>query len=190
MVHLPENKTDMRKVIVTYGIIGGLIVSAIMFGTQPLMHKGSINMENGMVIGYASMVIALSMVFFGIKTYRDKHLNGAIKFGKAFQVGIIITLIASCMYGLAWEVCYNTFASNFMEAYTQSYLEKMASEGATVEAIAAKKAEMQTFGEWYKNPLVRFGATLVEILPVGLLITLLSAALLRKSNFLPENVQA
>jgi hypothetical protein len=185
IVLLKKNKNTMKKIIITYGLIGGVIVSVIMLATHPLVEDGSIGFDNGMLVGYASMVIALSMIFFGVKTYRDQHLKGAISFWQAVKIGVLITLVASVMYALTWEVYYNTSATDFMSKYTQYYLDKMAQEGASTAEIDQVRTEMENFSELYKNPLIRFGATLTEILPVGVVITLLCAALLRKREILP-----
>jgi hypothetical protein len=181
----------MKKIILTNGLIAGVIVSIMFPITWPLMEKGILNFDNGMIFGYGSMLIAFSMIFFGVKTFRDQHQGGVITFGKAFQIGILITVIASVMYALSWEVCYHTIATDFTEKYTTRYLDKMAEEGATSVEIAAKKTEMENFNEMYKNPIVRFAFTAgMEIFPVGLLITLISAALFRKRKFLPETSKA
>jgi hypothetical protein len=174
----------MKKVILTYGLISGVIVAAMMWLTQPLLRDGAIHLENGMLIGYTTMVIALSLVFFGIKSYRDNTLNGAITFGTAFKVGILIALIGSLMYAISWEFYYNLVAPDFMEWYTQCQIDKMVKDGESQEAIIKAKEEFQKFGELYKNFFIRFGMTMLEILPVGLLVTLLSAGLLRKKEFL------
>ena len=177
----------MKKIVWTYGLISGAIVAVMMFITMPLYETGTLNLDNGEVIGYTTMVVALSMVFFGIKSYRDKQSNGVISFGKAFKVGIMISLIAAIMYGLAWEITYNTMTTDFLKRMTDSYYEKMKADGASAEELQKAQEKWATFSEWYKNPVVRFGVTIMEILPIGILITLLSAGLLRKKEFLPEN---
>ena len=176
----------MRKIIWTYGIIAGVIVSAMLLITQPLFRNGTLNHDNGMLIGYTSMIIAFTTIFVAVKTYRDKHLNGAITFGTAFQIGILITVVASIVYAVTWEVYFNTIGSDFVEWYNQCQLDKLTKEGASVEKIEQTKAQLAQFAELYKNPFIRFGMTLVEIFPVGLIITLVCAGLLRKSNFLPS----
>src|SRR5687768_7434219 len=117
----------MKKIILTNGLIAGAIVSSMFLISWPLFHaEGKMDLDSGMFFGYASMLIAFSMIFFGVKRFRDRHQGGVISFGKAFQIGILITVIASVMYALTWEVCYNTFASDFMDKYTTHYLSKMA----------------------------------------------------------------
>ena len=175
----------MKKIIITHGLIAGAIVSVIMLGTQPLMEKGILNFDNGMFVGYASMVISLSMIFVGIKSYRDQHLNGSISFIQGLKIGLLITVIACVMYAITWEFYYNTFVPDFTERYTQHYLDKMAANGASADAIQKARTEMESFNEMYKNPLIRFGVTMTEMLPVGVIVTLISAALLRKRQILP-----
>ena len=152
------------------------------------MADGTIDFENGEVIGYSTMVIALSMVFFGIKSYRDNYQNGAITFTKGLQVGIMITLIASLMYAFSWELYYQNQPEDqpsFMESYVEFSINKMKTDGASEAEVNQAIQEMNNMAEMYENPFVRFGFTLAEILPVGIIITLLSAALLRKESFLP-----
>src|SRR5690349_3829626 len=126
----------MKKIILVNGVIAGIIVSAMLLISHPLVERGTISIDNGMIVGYASMVIALSMVFFGIKAYRDQYQNGSISFGKGFQIGILIALIASLLYATTWEIYYNVTESDFMQQYTKYSIEKMQREGATEAAIA------------------------------------------------------
>lgn len=177
----------MRKIILTYGLISGAIISAFMFMTMPLWENGTINFDNGELVGYTTMVIALSLVFFGVKSCRDQFYNGSITFWQAFKAGLLITLIASLMYALSWEIAYRTVASGFTEDMTQHYVEKAKNEAKNETDLKAAMQEMENFKEWYKNPLLRFGITIMEILPVGIAITVISALLLRRRQVLPLN---
>ena len=177
----------MKRIILIYGLIAGAIVSAMMLITMPMYKTGTLNMDNGELVGYSTMVIALSLVFFGIKSYRDKHLIGVISFGKATQVGLLITLVASVMYALSWEISYNQMGDEFVRKMTEHALEKMSAEGATEAERTAKREEWAAFAKLYKNPIVRFGFTIMEISWVGVVMTLASAGLLRKKEFLPAS---
>jgi len=177
----------MKKIILVYGLISGAIVSALMFMTMPLWDNGTINFDNGELVGYTSMVIALSLVFFGVKSCRDQFYNGSITFWQAFKAGLLITLIASLMYALSWEIAHRTVAKGFTEKMTQHYVEKVKREAKNEAEVQAAMQEMENFKEWYKNPLLRFGMTIMEILPVGIAITVISALLLRKKQVLPLN---
>ena len=112
--------------------------------------------------------------------------GGAITFGKAFQVGILVVLVASVVYVATWEVIYYKFFPDFGDKYAAHMLEKMKSTGKSAEAIDAATKEMAKFREMYRNPLVNAGMTLMEVLPVGLLMTLVSAAALRRKEPAPS----
>lgn len=177
----------MKKVILIYGLIAGSIVAAMMFITMPMYNNGMLDLDNGEVVGYTTMIIALSMVFFGIKSYRDNYSKGVITFAKGLKVGILITLIAATCYGLAWEVQYHKIGAEFQKKMTEKYMADMKAKGATDQEMQAEQERWASFNELYKNFFFRFAFTaLIEMLiPVGLPVTLLSAAILRKKEFLP-----
>jgi hypothetical protein len=158
------------------------MAATLMFATMPLWTEDLLNMDYGELVGYTGMVISLSMVFLGIKSYRDSRPDGRVSFWTALKIGLLISLISAVMYALAWEVCYNTFASDFAVRMSEHYYEEMKAGGAT----EAELAQTKEFMEMYKNPVVRFGVSLTEILPVGILISLLSAGLLSRKNFLSK----
>ncbi len=176
----------MKKVILTYGLIAGIIVGGLMFITIPLVERGTIEFENGMLVGYTTMVIALSLIFFGVRSYRDNYSSGVVSFWKACQVGILITLVAGIMYGLAWEIMYSKIGDGFMHQMNDSYMTKLQAENLPAEELASKKETQAMWMELYKNPLVRFVITVLEILPIGILITLISSLLLKRKEFLPS----
>ncbi len=126
------------------------------------------------------MIIALSAIFVGVKSYRDKELAGSISFGNAFKVGLLMALVASAFYVAGWMVYVNTAGENFMDMYYEQNIEKVKNSGDSEAEIHAKIADMEKFRELYKNPLVKIGVTFLEIFPVGLLIALISAAVLKK----------
>ena len=175
----------MKRIVLIYGIIAGVIVGAMLLITMPLYENGTLKLDNGELLGYTTMVIALSMVFFGVKSYRDNHLSGSITFGTALKVGLLITLVAALMYAFSWEISYNTMKGDLVTQMGEKHIEKIKAEGATEAALIEAKKKMDDFGLMYRNPFIRFGITLMEIAPVGILISLLSAGLLRKKNFLP-----
>ena len=174
----------MKKIVLIYGLIAAAVFAVTQFGASPFWQNGTLPFENGELVGYTSMVIALSMVFFGVKSYRDNHLNGSVSFGKALQVGLLISLVASLGYAISWEFYFNLIAPDFMEKYATFAIEKAKSRGAAGIEIQRITTSMDEAKEMYKNPFLRFGMTLTEVLPVGILISLISAALLRKKNFL------
>ena len=172
----------MKKVVLTFGLISGVIIAALMWLMLAMMKAGFTS--HSLLMGYATMIIALSLVFFGIKSYRDNN-GGKITFFKGLQIGILISLISAVCYGISWEAYYRTSGSEFMQQYTAQYIDQMRAKGSSDNEIAKTQKEMDDFGELYKNFFVRFGMTLIEILPVGIVVTLISAALLRRKELLP-----
>lgn len=178
----------MKKTILVFGLIAGALVSILMIINMTLWENGIINLDNGEYLGYTGMVIAFSMVFFGVKSYRDNYAEGIISFGKGVQVGLLITLVASLMYVVSWEIYYQAkpgIQKLFMEQYTEHTLSKMHEKNASAEEIDSALQELKDWSEMYKNPFFRYAIALLEISPVGILITLLSATLFRRKEFLP-----
>lgn len=174
----------MAKIIFTYGTIAGLIIAIIMFGSMAIWGTTD-DIAGSEWMGYSIMLLALSMIFFGIKSYRDNQLGGVIKFWTGLKLGLGISLVAGILYVAGWEVYFQTSARDFMDQYTESYIEKLKEEGVSPEEIVETRLQMEQFKELYDITIARIGITLMEILPVGIVLSLISAGLLRKSTFLP-----
>ena len=169
----------MRKTVLTFGLIAGAVLSVMMLLTLPFLDR--IGFDKGEIIGYTTMVLAFLMVYFGIRSYRDNVAGGTVKFGRAFVVGLMITLVASACYVATWQLIYYKVAPDFTDKYVAYAVEKAKKSGASETQIAAQKKEMSEMMNLYKNPLINIGVTFLEPLPVGLLFTLVSAfALSRK----------
>ena len=169
----------MKRIVWTFGLIGGGIMA--VFGIAiTFLHQ--VDFDNGEVIGYATMLLAFLMVFFGIRSYRENVLAGTIRFGRAFKVGLLIALVISTCYVASWEVIYNTTAQDFAEKYAQHGLDKARASGATEEQLAAQRTKMDDFIRAYKNPLINIGYTFVEIFPLGLVVVLVSAGILSRKK--------
>jgi hypothetical protein len=170
----------MRKIVLTFGLISGAILSAMMLLTLPFQDQ--FGFENGAIIGYTTMVAAFLMVFFGVKSYRDNVAGGKVTFGRAFKVGLLITAVASVCYVATWEVIYYQLSPDFGEKFAAHAIEKAKKSGATDAQIAAQTKQMTEFKEAYKNPLVNIAYTMLEPLPVGILITLVTAVALSRKR--------
>ncbi len=174
----------MGKIVLIFGLISGAIAGFLMWILMSFVGSGSVDFDSGMFWGYATMIIALSMVFFGIKSYRENN-GGRITFVKGLQVGLLISLIAAVCYAASWEIYYPSVGDEFMQKYTAYYLDKMKADGASEAEIEEARVEGEKFMAMYKNFLVRFAFSMIEILPVGIIVTFISAALLRKREVLP-----
>jgi hypothetical protein len=169
----------MKKIVLRFGLASGLILIALSAVMLPCMN-GAIDFDHGEVVGYSAMVLSFLLVFFGVKSYRDTVAGGSIRFGKAFQVGMLITLITCAMYVIAWEITYYNFFPDFLDKYNAHVLAKMRAAGESEAAILEKTAEMAKLAKLYANPLFNAGITFMEVFPVGLIMTLVSAAILRR----------
>jgi hypothetical protein len=170
------------KYILIYGAIGGAIVVSVITATVVL---GLPNHTHSLWFGYLVMLTALSLIFVGTKRYRDIECGGVIRFGRAFLLGFGMAAVAALVYTLGWEAYLGVSGYDFMTDYSASIVNGMRAHGATEAAIAAKAAEMKSLAESYRNPLFRMPLTFIEIFPVGLLVALVSAALLRNPKLLP-----
>ena len=168
----------LKKTILIFGLISGVISSLMMIATVPFMDRNG--SDYGYVIGYTTIILSLLLVFFGVRSYRDNVAKGQITFGKAFLVGLAITVISCLCYVATWEIIYNNFMPDFMDKYGAHVLQKMQASGATAAAIQQKSEEINKLKVLYKNPFFNMAMTFIEPFPVGLVITLISAAVLRK----------
>lgn len=167
----------MRKIVITFSLVAGIITGGMIFVTMSLAKAGK--MDPSMLLGYTVMVLALSVIFPAIKTYRDKEQGGVIKFGKAFSIGIYITLISSAIYALCWETYIAASGKTAVELMNGMYadqVEAMKQAGASAEELAK-----YNIGDWYNNFIPRYLFTMFgEMFPVGLIVSLVCAGLLRK----------
>jgi hypothetical protein len=170
----------MKKVVLTFGLIAGAVLSAMLLITIPFQER--IGTDTGAIIGYTTMVLAFLLIYFGVRSYRDTVAGGTISFGRALAVGSLISVVASACYVVTWEGIFIKYGDAYTAKYTAAELDKVRKSGATPEVLAAKQAELEKFAELYKNPLFNAGITFLEPLPVALLIALVSAGVLSRKR--------
>ena len=176
----------MKKIVIIYGVIAGVINLAVSYLIFVVFGEAFEHAQN-QVMGYLVMVIALSIIFVAIKQYRDKNLGGIIKFKTAFLLGLYISLIAGTIYVANWEIYMQSAGSNeFIESYQSSILESMKEKGASESEIQEQVEKNMYYKEMYSNTFYRVLITYSEILPVGLIISLLSAFLLKNPKLAPQ----
>ncbi|MEP7187098.1 MAG: DUF4199 domain-containing protein [Rhodanobacter sp.] len=174
----------MLRTILKYGLIAGLVIGGFEVITFAAF-SGMPPLKYGMLIGYTTMLIALSTVFVGIKRHRDIDRGGVIGFWPAFGVGLGVSFIAGIFYVIAWEVVQAITHMDFASSYAHAIIASEKAKGASADALAKLSVEMDAFKIQYANPMYRLPMTFVEIFPVGVLVSLVSAGLLRNSRFLP-----
>ena len=174
----------MKKNILIYGLIAGALVSGFMLYTMNnLSHcEGSVDYNTSMFIGYASMLIAFSLVFVGIRNYRNNYNGGVITFGKSFKIGIMIVLIASTIYVVSWLIDYYWFIPDFAEKYSANMLNEMRNSGATADEIQKQSQELESMSTILNNPFLNALVTYTEILPIGLVVTVISSLILKRKS--------
>jgi hypothetical protein len=178
----------MKKVVLTFGLLGGIIIAAFVWTTAILVENNAIGFERLEIVGYTSMLVALSMVFFGIKSYRDNYSGGKITFWKGVQVGLLISLIAGVLYwfgAFSYGLTHPGFAERFMQQFTELKVDGPQRQGAPPEQIASGQAEVDMMTTLFESPVLFFLVCMAEILPVGIVVTLISSGLLRRKELLP-----
>ncbi len=177
----------MKNFIIRYGLFAGAIVAVPMLAYWlSLPADATLPPSLTMMIWtYAVMLVALSMVFVGIKHFRDRELGGVIRFGQALAMGLAISAIAGVCYSLAWEVCRIFGRFDFTAMYAKSFVDQARASGADEAGLAAATAQAAQFTQMYADPLFRIPMTFLEVFPVGVAVSLFSAALLRNSRFMP-----
>lgn len=168
----------MKKTVLTFGLLSGAVLSAMMLLTMPFNDK--IGFDKAMIVGYTTMIIAALFVYFGVRSYRDNVNGGTVGFGRALAVGLLISLVASIMYVATWELAKNKIAPDFDARYEAHMIDKAKASGKSQADIDKEIAEVQKNMAMYKNPLVNIAFTFLEPLPVALLASLISAAALRR----------
>lgn len=169
----------MKKNVLVFGIISGLLISIFMSASMIYASKNpdAEHGTNSMLIGYLSMLIAFSLIFVAVKNYRDKQNDGVISFGSAFKMGLLIALIASTMYVISWALVYNLYLPDFMDKYVDAMIKR-----AKPEELQKVTTEAQDYKDMYKNPFMFTFMTYMEILPVGLIVSVITALILKRKT--------
>jgi len=144
----------MQRIVLRFGFASGVILALVSSVSLTLCMRGNLDFASSEIVGYTAMVLSFLMVFFGIRSYRDNVVS--------------------------WEIAYFNFFPHFLDQYTAHVLLKMRSTGASEAAILEQAAKLAEMAKHYGNPLYNSAITFMEIFPVGLIVTLISAAILRK----------
>ncbi|MEQ9099496.1 MAG: DUF4199 domain-containing protein [Imperialibacter sp.] len=176
----------MKKIVLVFGLISGVIITGMMLFMANKCYTNP-EFESNDVIGYTLLIAAFSFIFVGIKTFRDKQNGGVIGFGKAFLTGLYISLVAATMYVVVWLFDYYLFMPDFLDKYSEHVMYMAKIEGASESELSAKAAEMSSFVEMYQNPVAVVLITFSEVFPIALVISLVSALILRRKEATENN---
>lgn len=169
----------MKKTVLTYGLISGGMAAALMLGTLPLVD--SLHGRKGEIVGYTGIVLSTLLVFFGVRSYRENAGGGRMSFGRGLAVGILISLISSLCYVATWELVYFKLAPGMGDKIFSNQVERLKAAGAEQDKIDAAARQAESFKKMYDNPLLNAAITFIEPFPIGLAITAISAAVLRRN---------
>jgi hypothetical protein len=174
----------MKKIVLVYGLISGICVATFMsFSIAYCYSKNSF--DGSMLLGYTAMLLSFSLLFVGVKNYRDKHNGGIISFRNAFLMSLYMALIASTLYVVGWMIAYYNFFPDFIDRLAAYQLSSDKVSQMTPAQVAGIRAQMETFKDLYATPIGVAGATFMEILPVGLIVSLITALILKRNT--PRN---
>lgn len=167
---------------ILYGALAGsVIIATLLVGIGFADHLKFLGTE---WFGYLLMLIALTFLFVGMKRYRDVERGGILGFGAGLALGLGIALVAGIVYVIVWEIYLAATHYRFMDEYVAGILRRRRAEGLSGAALARETARLEAMRVGYRNPLVRIPMTFLEIFPVGVVVALVSAALLRNPKFL------
>ena len=174
----------MRKVVLTFGLLSGAVSSAMMLLTIPFIDQITNHAE---VLGYTTIVASFLLVFFGVRSYRDNVAGGSVTFARAFGVGLLMTVISCACYVATWEFLYFKVMPDFADKYAAHAIARARESGQSAAQIEALTKEMADFKTLYQKPLVNMAMTFMEPFPVGLGVTIISAAVLRRRRAAPAS---
>ncbi len=166
----------MKKIILIFGLVIGAILTVNSIIHVNMMYSNP-DYKGNDVVGYASLVIIFSLIYFGVRNYRNNHLAGKISFLQAFKTGALICLVASTIYTVFGLLYYYLVIPDFIDVFSEHMIRNSAPD--EVEAITTQMAD---FKEMYKNPLFAILITYLEVLPVGMIVALFSAFIVKKNK--------
>jgi hypothetical protein len=171
----------MKKNIFIFGLVSGVILAAFVLSISFFSNIFHGHIENE-IVGYSAMIIAFSFIYVGTRNFRDKYNQGMVSFGKAFLVGLGISLIGSTIYVGAWLIEYYCFMPDFMDKYSAALIQKAQQSGLSPEALQKRLDSINSMSRMYKNPIMVILFTYMEVLPVGIVISLITALILKRRN--------
>lgn len=155
----------MKNSILKNGIVGGVLTS-LMMGFVTFYMKTNPEAEPNMIFVILTMIFANLFIILGIINYQKKHTEN-YSILKSILVGSLISLIISTIYVGVWLIIYYNFFSDFMEHYAEIVLKR-----TNPSELSKVTAEMNQMKEWYKSPIMIILLTYMEILPIGILVSL------------------
>lgn len=169
----------LRQIALTYGGVAGLIVCFAMFGSFLLLDQSYVFNE---LLGAVMMIPSFIIVVFGVKKFCDSTQPEVTRFTDGAIAGFSIVGVMSVIYAIGWEFYLYLTDYTFMDQYITNERILAEERGVHGAELALLQDQMQSAAEAYANPFFRFGITIMEIFPLGMLVALISVLLLRNPN--------
>jgi hypothetical protein len=172
----PNPPSGFWKTAFIFGGLAGLLIIAMMITSYSIfgMHSSA----TSMTVGFLLMFFILSLIFFGMKRFRDRDQGGVIKFTKALMLGLAMSVFAGFIYVIVWEIYVAKTGNSFILHYTDHLIELQKAKGVSGEALTEFTEKMTTMKTNYARPTYRIPLTFSEIFPVGFIVALISALFL------------
>jgi len=154
----------MKSTVLKYGTYG-IIVGFIIFMLHLALGVDNLDSRTNEIIGYISIFLSLSFIFFGIKHYRDRINNGVVTLGKAIIIGLLISLLVALGIAIA-DFIYTKFID---PSFFSNYEQKLIDQGREDEIM-----------EMTSTTAAIFMFVLVTV--IGFIISLISGLILQRKN--------
>jgi hypothetical protein len=164
----------MKKIIWLFGIIIGILLTTNSMIMISKIYSDP-DFKGNDVLGYTVLIIIFSVMYLGMRKYRNEHLEGKISFLNAFKTGAWICFIASTIYVVIGLLYYYLFIPDFVDVFSEVVI-----RNSPAEEVDAVTAQMANFKEMYKNPLFAILISYIEVLPLGMIVALVSAFVVKR----------
>jgi hypothetical protein len=171
----------MRRNVLIFGLILGAILATNVVIMMNMVYNNP-EMQSNDVVGYAAMIVVFSLIFFGIRNYRDKELNGTITFGNALKTGVLIAFLGSTLYVVVGLGYMYLAIPDFVDKYAMHVIIEAKRNGATESELAETTQQMTQFKEQYKSPVFAILISYFEVFPIGLIVALVSSLILKRKQ--------
>jgi hypothetical protein len=183
---IPLKETNsVKKTVLTFGLISGAVSIGILLAT--VHYIGSTDFRKEDILGYTSIVLSALVVFFGIRSYRENAGAGQLTFLRGVAVGLLITLVSCACYMVTFQIIYFKTTPDIGEKYAACMVERVRASGASQQKVDEMAKQARSYKQMYDNPVTNAALTFAEVYPIGLVVSLLSAGILRKKGAPREN---
>ena len=164
-----------------YGFPVGLLIICTMVASFTAfgLHSGT----GSVVVGFALMLFYMSLIFFGVKRFRNVEQGGVIRFAKAFGLGLAMAAFSGLAYVLVWEIYVGFTGDSFIAQYTDHLIELEKAKDTSAGDLAAFIETAEIREAKYANLSYRMPVTFLENFSMGFIVALVSALSLHNPKF-------